>query len=119
MTIIGDIRAAVGLDKDDTIFDNDLLLYINGAFSSLSQQGLKRPDDKFEEVKTDTEWSHWWGETHAETELPGMVKEFVILHVRIVFDPPPPKTQLYMEGRLRENEWRIQTYLDGLAREVV
>ena len=107
MTILEDVRSAVGLDQKDKAFDVDLLIYMNSGLSSLAQQGVTTM-----EITEDTEWVELIPQKYVTSELSGLLKEYLVLHTRILFDPPPQKTQAYMEGRLRENEWRIQILIE-------
>lgn len=113
--ILEHVRTSVGIDKDDTSFDVDLLVYINSALGSLTQQGAG--DDKFSVIDGTDKWGDYLPPEQMDSPILGMTIEFVVLQVRILFDPPPKGTQQYMEYKLRENEWRIQTEVERLDRE--
>lgn len=107
-SILKYVRQASGLGIDDTSFDTDLMTYINSALGSITQQGAGNPMVivNGEDVK----WSDFLDdEAQYNSPIRTMTIEFVVIQVRILFDPPPPGTQTYMEYKLRENEWRIQT----------
>lgn len=114
-SILKHVRQAVGIDKDDTSFDTDILVYINSALSSLTQQGAGIQN--FSVITDKEQWSDYLPESQMNSPILGMTIEFVVLQVRILFDPPPVGTQTYMEYKLRENEWRIQIEVDRLERE--
>lgn len=114
-SILDHVRVAVGVSEEDTAFDNDLMIYINGALGSLTQQGAGNLDFI---VKDNTEkWADYLPEDQYKSPILNLVQEYVVLHTKILFDPPPPKTQEFMERKLQENEWRIQTQVSLLEKE--
>ena len=100
--IFTDVKSGLGLDPEDTGFDSELLFSINAAISLIRQQGVgvdlevKGDEEKWLDLVPD-----------ASNELLGMVKEFVRLHVKIIFDPPAPSTLKVMEEVKSELIWRI------------
>ena len=100
--IFKDVKDGLGLDPEDTGFDSELLFSINAAISLIRQQGvgvdLEVKDDK-------AKWEYFI--PGSSSELLGMVKEFVRLHVKIIFDPPAPSTLKVMEEVKSELIWRI------------
>lgn len=100
--IFTDVKNGLGLDPEDNGFDSELLFSINAAISLIRQQGVGVDL----EVKGDEE--KWLDLVPgASNELLGMVKEFVRLHVKIIFDPPAPSTLKVMEEVKSELIWRI------------
>ena len=114
-SILEHIRKSVGIDKEDTSFDVDLLVYINSALGALTQQGAGR--NTFSVTDESETWDNYLPPEQMGSPIFGMTVEYVVLQVRILFDPPPKGTQTYMEYKLRENEWRIQTEVERLDRE--
>lgn len=100
--IFTDVKNGLGLDPEDNGFDSELLFSINAAISLIRQQGVgvdlevKGDEEKWLDLVPD-----------ASNELLGMVKEFVRLHVKIIFDPPAPSTLKVMEEVKSELIWRI------------
>lgn len=80
MTVLHDVKEALAVDRDDTTFDNDIMMHIASSVSVLGQLGTCDIDT---EVTKDTEW---------DAIIPkgryNLAKQFVITSVRLAFDPP-------------------------------
>lgn len=100
-SILTEIKDGLGLDKEDDGFDVELTFLINSAISMIRQRGVGVDHI----VNTDSIWSDIFQDGSAE--LMGMVKEFVRLHTKIIFDPPAPSTLKVMEEVKSELIWRI------------
>lgn len=89
--------------ETDTVFDKELLLYINAIFGKLSQMGYAYAD-KFPVVDEATTWEDIMGfDTNWE-----MVKAYVGMSTRLMFDPPASSVVLgALNETLKELEWRI------------
>lgn len=114
-----DIRTSMGLDAEETAFDGELETFVLGAINSLTDQGsvavLTLGVSSFDDIT----WIELLSEPkYQDNGLEGLIKEYVTLHTRILFDPPPPRTQGYMESRLKELEWRIQGRVEDVDRPV-
>ena len=115
---MNDIRTSMGLDADETAFDGELQTFILGAINSLTDQGSVVILALGVSL-TDITWTGLISEPKYQGNgLEGLIKEYVTLHTRILFDPPPPRTQGYMESRLKELEWRIQGRVEDVDRPV-
>lgn len=112
-SILTSVKKYLGPDEYYTVFDPDIIMNINAAFSTLDQVGLtfqtsfmvvdeeQTWDDYFEAIATSDDI--WLNEMNRE-----MVRQYVYISVRIVFDPPTSSFVLTsMENRLKELEWRI------------
>ena len=82
-SILTSIKKLIGFDEDYTHFDSDLMIHINGAFATLRQMGVG-PKDGYMITSKDNTWNEFIGDT-TKFEL---VKTYVYLKVRLVFDPP-------------------------------
>lgn len=102
-SILTSVKKALGLAEAYTAFDVDILLHINSAFSTLYQLGLG-PEDGFSiEDKTPT-WSAFLG---TDKRL-NLVKQWMYLSVRLVFDPPATSFTIdAFKKQLEELTWRI------------
>lgn len=104
-SILDDVKKLVGLTSDNTAFDNELILYINSAFSTLQQLGVG-PTAGFEITNGLTDWSAY-GENN---NILGHIKTYLGYKVRLAFDVP--KTSFAIEAiqkQIIELEWRINT----------
>ena len=103
-SILNTIKHMLGLEPDYTAFDTDILVLINSAFSVLYQLkvGTKEPF----RIEDD---SAVWSDFVSDDQKLEMVKEYIYISCRIVFDPPSSSYVLtaYKE-RKDEIEWRAK-----------
>lgn len=85
MTILSDVKPALGIDPNNLSFDQELLMHINGIALELSQNGV--PELSESEITAETDWPIF--ETPA---ISGAVKPFIALRLRRVFDPTASET---------------------------
>ena len=89
-------------------FDTDLLVHINACFSILNQLGVG-PENGF--VVTDETQS--WSSYIADNYILNMVKTYVTLKVKKIFDPPLTSSVLEaMDKEIKELEWRLNVAVD-------
>ena len=107
-SIFESVKKVVGLLGDDDSFDEDLLLHINSVVSTLRQLGLSIPADFY--VRDDVQtWQNLLGE-FRDLDL---VKSYMAMKVRLMFDPPSSSFGLKsMEEMAKEYEWRINVLTD-------
>ena len=102
-SILKNVKKNLGIEADDTSFDEDILTHINSVFATLNQLGLG-PADGFEVTGEDELWS-----TYLAGNLNrASVRTYMYLKVRIFFDPPT--TSFHLEALNRqatELEWRL------------
>lgn len=102
--ILTSIKKILGVPEDYTVFDFDIIMHINSAFSVLSQMGIGPSTGFFIEDDT-AEWSDFF----TEEDL-NLVRSYVFLKVRMLFDPPPTSFLLEaMNKQISEFEWRLST----------
>ena len=82
-SILVTIRKLVCGDPYANHFDADLLVHINTCFSILSQLGVG-PEKGF--VVTDETQN--WSDYTADSTVLNLVKTYITLKVRLIFDPP-------------------------------
>ena len=91
-------------------FDTDLLVHINACFSILNQLGVG-PENGF--VVTDETQS--WSSYIADNYILNMVKTYVTLKVKKIFDPPLTSSVLEaMDKEISELEWRLNVAVDPI-----
>jgi hypothetical protein len=109
MSILFSIKEILGIPEDDYFFDHTLIMHINTAFSVLRQIGCG-PSEGYSIDGYDNDWSEF---LQNETEKLQLVKTYVGLRVRQVFDPPANGTvQQAIDRQVQELEWRISTLCD-------
>ena len=89
-------------------FDTDLLVHINACFSILNQLGVG-PENGF--VVTDETQS--WSSYSDNDRVLNMVKTYVTLKVKKIFDPPLTSSVLEaMDKEISQLEWRLNVAVD-------
>ena len=103
-SILTSVKKLIGIDKEDTAFDPDVIMHINSSFLVLSQLGVG-PDEGFY-INDDT--AVWTDFISNNMLLLNYVKTFVYLKAKLVFDPPSSSIAIQsMQEMVREHEWRI------------
>lgn len=91
-----------GVVNEETYFDSDIIDFINSAFTKLWQLGVG-PIDKPFKIESDSET--WDDLDYDDIE---MVKEWVFLHVKNIFDTPTNASVLQSyKDRMLEDEFRM------------
>lgn len=107
-SILMTIRKLVCGDPYADHFDTDLLIHINACFSILNQLGVG-PENGF--VVTDDTQS--WSSYIADNYILNMVKTYVTLKVKKIFDPPLTSSVLEaMDKEISQLEWRLNVAVD-------
>lgn len=102
-SILTSVKKALNLAEDYEAFDPDVIMHINGVFSTLNQLGVGPSVGFMIEDKVPT-WSAFLG---SDPRL-NHVKTYVFLRVRMLFDPPQTGFHTKaMEDQIKELEWRI------------
>lgn len=104
--ILTSIKKLLGIDPKYSAFDDDIIIHINTVFIILNQLGIG-PVEGFQVVNGDETWDEF-----TTTENENMVRTFVYLKVRLMFDPPTSSVLIdSINNMLAELEWRL--YLEG------
>lgn len=91
-------------------FDLDILTHINAAFSVLNQLGVGPADGFFIEDE-----SSEWEELGLPANQLAMVRTYVFLKVRMLFDPPSTSFLIEaMNKQIAEYEWRLNVFREDL-----
>ena len=107
-SIFSSVKKVVGLLGDDGSFDEDILLHINSVVSTLRQLGLSIPSDFY--VRDDVQT---WRDLLGEFRDLDIVKSYMVMKVRLMFDPPSSSFGLAsMTEMVNEFEWRINVLTD-------
>lgn len=102
--ILISVKKLLGIEAGYTHFDPDLILHINSVFSVLTQLGVGSSDG-FSITGGDETWEDFLGEHSA---LYSLVKSYMYLKVRLLFDPPLSSAAVDSINRqISEFEWRI------------
>ena len=110
-SILTSTKKNLGLDADYTAFDPDIVLYINGVFSTLNQLGIG-PEIGFAIEDATPTWDAFLG---TDPRL-NNVKNYMYLRVRMLFDPPTLSYLIdAMKEQIKELEWRMNAYREETA----
>ena len=106
-SILDSIKKNLGIVPEYTAFDDQIILDINAAFSTLHQLGFG-PDEGFEITGIDEFWSDIIEEPRFN-----FVKSYVCMKVRVMFDPPTSSFALdALNKQIAEYEWRIKSEIE-------
>ena len=113
--ILESVKKVLGIAPEYLVFDQDIVMHINSAFSVLHQLGVGTDEPFMIEDETAT-WTEFLGTERGVNS----VKSYVYLRVRLLFDPPATSFALSaMEKQIEELGWRISTYMDGVRHPYV
>lgn len=90
-SILDDIKKLSGISVEDSEletedykpFDTDLLLFINALFNRAKQLGIGPTENFSIESNEET-----WGDFFGNTQVVEMVRAWMVLSVKMQFDPP-------------------------------
>jgi hypothetical protein len=105
-SILTSTKKILGVSANYTAFDLDIITHINSVFSTLNQLGVG-PANGFMIEDSSAIWS--------DLELPqnqlSMVRAYMFLKVRMLFDPPSTSFHIEaMENQIREHEFRLSLF---------
>lgn len=110
-SILTSTKKVLGIGEDYTVFDHDIITYINTAFSTLTQLGVGPPAGFMIEDK-DVDWADFIGD---DLQL-NSVKTYVHLRARMLFDPPATSFHISaMNDQIQELEWRLNVHREETA----
>lgn len=113
-SILTSTKKLAGLGEGYEDFDSDIILFINSTFSTLHQLGVG-PVKGFKISDSSAKWSSYLPVEDYRLE---MVKEFMYLKVKLVFDPPTiSSVATAFENRVKELEFRIIVGVDEISEE--
>jgi len=105
-SILDSTKKILGLEATYTPFDLDVITHINAAFSILNQLGVG-PEEGFSILDNQAVWADFV----VPTNQLHLVKTYVYLKVRILFDPPSTSFLLdTYNNQIKEYEWRLSTF---------
>lgn len=107
-SILTSIKKLLGIAENYTDFDTDIIININSVFSILTQLGVG-PESGF----AITDDSETWDDYLGDQTLIEMVKSYMYLKVKKMFDPPQSGIVTNSNDALiAELEWRINVAVD-------
>lgn len=108
-SILTSIKKLLGLDEDYEIFDMDIIMHINTVLSVLTQLGVG-PSNGFSIIDKTATWTDFVNDL-SKIE---MVKSYIYMRVRLLFDPPQSSAVIeVMNRQISELEWRLNVQVDN------
>lgn len=108
-SILISIKKLLGITKDYTTFDPDIIMHINSVFMVLNQLNVG-PDNGF---RIEDEKSTW-DEYITENDNLDAVKSYMHLKVKLLFDPPLSSAVMEATKQtINELEWRLNVQAES------
>lgn len=109
-SILTSIKKLLGIDENYTHFDADIIMHINSVFSILTQMGVG-PTKGFSISGKKETWEMF---LPMDQSVFSMVRSYVYLKVRLLFDPPINSAAIEAINRqVNEFEWRLHVAADS------
>ena len=106
-SILISVKKVLGIAPEYTAFDEDILMHINTALSTLTQLGIG-PAAGYTVDGTDDDWDDLFGATEHPLNA---IKSYIFLRVRMLFDPPQTSYLIdAMTRQVNELEWRLNIH---------
>ena len=101
-SILTSIKKLLGIAAGYTYFDDDIIIHINSAFSTLAQLGIG-PRNGFSISGSSETWNQFIADP-----LVNSAKSYVYISVKLLFDPPTSSAVIdSYNKRLEEIAWRL------------
>jgi hypothetical protein len=108
-SILTSTKKVLGIAEDYTVFDEDIIMHINTAFSTLTQLGVG-PVEGFMIEDATAEWDEFIPEEPADHQY-NSVRSYIFLKVSMLFDPPQTSYLIAAkEKQIAELEWRLNSH---------
>lgn len=115
-SILTSLKKLLGIPEEYENFDADLIIHINSVFSILTQLGVGPSEGFYIKDKTST-WNDFVSSDYKKFE---MIKSYVYLKVKLLFDPPTSSPLMESNNRLiSELEWRLNVESDSYNQKEV
>ena len=108
-SILTSVKKMLGIAEEYEQFDPELIIHINSVFTILTQLGLGPADGFYISNKTDT-----WDDFLPSEKEEMLVKSYMYLKVRLLFDPPLSSAVLECyKTQVAEYEWRLNVLAEN------
>lgn len=105
-SIFNSTKKVLGLDEGYDAFDLNVLTFINSSLATLDQLGVGPVGG----LVIDGPDSVWDDLSVPDNQL-GLVKTYIFLKVRMLFDPPTTSFAISaFNEQIKEYEWRLNTF---------
>lgn len=108
-SILTSIKLLLGITEDYEAFDQQILAHINSVFMILTQLGIGPQEGFMITSKVDT-----WNEFISDEKKMQLVKSYIHLKVKMLFDPPSSSAVMDSTNRMiNEFEWRLNSQAES------
>ena len=112
-SILETIKKLLNVAPDYKAFDTDIITHINSVFLVLNDLGIG-PSEPFEIVDE----SETWEQFDPDKKF-SLVKSYIYLKVRLLFDPPATSFALdAMQKQIDEYSWRLNVRAEGAYKDL-
>ena len=109
-SILLSVKKMIGVPANYDAFDTDIITHINSVFEGLNQMGLG-PEEGFSISDESDLWSSYL--TYGKESQ--MVRSYMYLKVRTLFDPPSNASLFNIfDQQIKEKEYRLLVFADEL-----
>lgn len=113
-SILNSVKKMLGFTEEYDAFDMDIIININMVFNILNQIGVG-PSNGFSITDSSATWSDYVGNNNKLE----MVKTYVYLKVKQIFDPGTSSAlNTAIENQIKELEWRLSVQVDPENKEI-
>lgn len=114
-SILTSIKKMLGIADAYEHFDVDLIMHINSVFTILTQLGVGPSEGFAINDKTAV-----WGDFISDEAKLMLVKSYMLLKVRLLFDPPLSSAVLECyKTQISEYEWRLNVAAETMDEEEI
>lgn len=108
-SILTSIKLLLGITEEYEAFDQQIIAHINSVFMILTQLGVGPPEGFMIDNKADT-----WNEFISDEKKMQLVKSYMYLKVKMLFDPPSSSAVIDSTNRMiNEFEWRLNSQAES------
>lgn len=112
-SILDSVKKLLGISEEYEQFDQDVIMHVNSVFVVLNQLGIG-PSTPFSISSNAETWSDFFGSDVDNA----MVRSYVYLRVRMLFDPPTIGSVVEAcNKQIDELTWRLMIAGDANANE--
>lgn len=112
-SILQSTKKLLGIAEEYEAFDTDIIMHINSVFSILTQLGVGPVNGFYI-----TDHHEAWEDFMPTSPRLEMVKTYMYLKVRLLFDPPTSSAAIDSANRLiSELEWRLNVAAESIGKE--
>lgn len=110
-SILDSTKKNLGIDPSYTVYDSNVVMFINSVFSTLNQLGIGPTNGYMIDDSTAT-WDAFIGDDLRLMQ----VQTYVYLRVRLLFDPPQTAHHgTAMKEQIEKLEWYLNVHREETA----